>query len=439
MRGAWEKLNPKQRRLTVIAGVLVAFSGLIALMPGGDRERAAKREDPVRAILTDRQSGDVRFETLVAQLQNIRDENKELNNNLERMRRDMERMEAGELGPRVTREMGALEERLKGIEKEMQFREDDGSYEVVVGEAPVEVDLSKLEVDETGAPIMQEPTRATGGFVQDQAQPGTPAGVWDTPSSSAMNANIQAGDTEAGTGSSESAQSSTIRVIGAVADETDKTEDEDADNGVYLPAGSILTGTLITGMDAPTGSGARKEPFPALLRIKHEAILPNRFRADVRECFVIVGGYGDLSSERAYLRGESISCIRNDGKVVESALNSFTVGEDGKAGLRGRLVSKQGQMLAKSLTAGVLQGFSSAFGKTPVPTLSLDATSTPLYQQAFSNDSLQSGVVNGVGSAFDRLAQFYIDQAEGMFPVIEVDAGREVEIVMISGGKLAIK
>ena len=232
---------------------------------------------------------------------------------------------------------------------------------------------------------------------------------------------------------------SAIRVIGAAEEPEENAPEEEEDNGVYLPAGSILTGTLITGLDAPTGQGARNEPFPALLRIKHEAILPNRFRADVRECFVIVGGYGDLSSERAYLRGESISCIRNDSKVVESALNSFTVGEDGKAGLRGRLVSKQGQMLQKSLTAGVLQGFASAFNKTPVPTLSLDASETPLYQQAFSADALQSGTVTGIGSAFDRLAQFYIDQAEGMFPVIEVDAGREVEIVIISGGKLAIK
>ncbi len=33
--------------------------------------------------------------------------------------------------------------------------------------------------------------------------------------------------------------------------------------------------------------------------------MPNRFRADVRECFLIVSGYGDLSSERAYLRGET--------------------------------------------------------------------------------------------------------------------------------------
>src|SRR3546814_6203967 len=55
-----------------------------------------------------------------------------------------------------------------------------------------------------------------------------------------------------------------------------------------------------------------RSPFPSLIRIKNEAILPNRFRADFRECFLIAGGWGDLSSERAYLRAERLSCVRND-------------------------------------------------------------------------------------------------------------------------------
>ena len=79
---------------------------------------------------------------------------------------------------------------------------------------------------------------------------------------------------------------------------------------------------------------------------------PNRFRADVRECFLIVSGYGDLSSERAYLRGETFSCVREDGGVIEAKLDAYAVGEDGKAGVRGRVVSKQGQIIAKSMMAG---------------------------------------------------------------------------------------
>src|SRR3546814_3455429 len=104
-----------------------------------------------------------------------------------------------------------------------------------------------------------------------------------------------------------------------------------------------------------------RSPFPSLIRIKNEAILPNRFRADFRECFLIAGGWGDLSSERAYLRAERLSCVRNDGSVLESSLEAYATGEDGKAGIRGRLVSKQGQILERSLMAGFMQCVASAF------------------------------------------------------------------------------
>jgi len=83
------------------------------------------------------------------------------------------------------------------------------------------------------------------------------------------------------------------------------------EDAVLIPAGSILRGVLLSGMDAPTGRQSRRDPCPALARIKHDAILPNRFRADVRECFLALAGYGDLGSERAYLAPRpSPACAR---------------------------------------------------------------------------------------------------------------------------------
>jgi conjugal transfer pilus assembly protein TraB len=93
-----------------------------------------------------------------------------------------------------------------------------------------------------------------------------------------------------------------------------KPEDDDLpEDAVLIPAGSILRGVLLSGMDAPTGKQSRRDPYPALARIKHDAILPNRFRLEVRKCFLVLAGYGDLTSERAYLRTEAITCVREDG------------------------------------------------------------------------------------------------------------------------------
>lgn len=120
------------------------------------------------------------------------------------------------------------------------------------------------------------------------------------------------------------------------------------DNEIYIPAGSILSGVLLTGVDAPTGLQSKRDPIPALMRVKHEAILPNRFRSDVRECFVVFGTTGELSTERALMRAETLSCIRRDGGVVETSIDAFAMGDDGKAGIRGRLVSRNGSLVAKA-------------------------------------------------------------------------------------------
>ena len=127
-----------------------------------------------------------------------------------------------------------------------------------------------------------------------------------------------------------------------------------------------------------------ENPTPTLIRLQKEAILPNRYRSDIRECFLLVGGRGELASERAKLRGEMLSCVRQDGAVIETKLNSYVAGEDGKEGIKGRLVSKQGQMIARSLVAGFASGMSEAFDYDPVPVIATDASNNTQYQQNFS-------------------------------------------------------
>ena len=116
----------------------------------------------------------------------------------------------------------------------------------------------------------------------------------------------------------------------------------------FLPV-SFTRGTLLGGLDAPTGGQSQSNPHPVLIRLSDNSFLPNRFRAEYRECFVVAAGYGDISSERAYLRTESLSCVRTDGATLEVKIQGSIYGEDGKVGMRGRLVTKQGQMLALSL------------------------------------------------------------------------------------------
>jgi conjugal transfer pilus assembly protein TraB len=205
------------------------------------------------------------------------------------------------------------------------------------------------------------------------------------------------------------------------------------DSRRYIPSGAFTRAILLGGLDAPTGGQAQRNPQPVLLRLVDNAVLPNHFRSRIKECFVVGAGYGDVSSERAYIRTESLSCVTRDGAAIDVPIKGYVAGEDGKAGMRGRLVSKQGQLLANALLAGVASGIGHAFQQSS-STMSispLGATTTVDPGKQF-----EAGFGTGVGRALDRLAQYYISLAEKVFPVIEVDAGRTVDVVITQGVSL---
>lgn len=221
-----------------------------------------------------------------------------------------------------------------------------------------------------------------------------------------------------------------------------RSENPDQDNGSrerggrgktsenYIPTGSFIRATNLAGLDAPTGGQVQQNPHPIVFRIIDLANLPNKFKADYKECFVTGNGYGDLSSERAYIRLDRLSCIAEDGAAIDVSVKGYVAGEDGKAGLRGRLISKQGSLLANALLAGIASGIGSGFAQSnsTVSTSPLGSTTT-----VDPGKVVQTGVGQGVGKALDKLAAYYITLAEKIFPIIEIDSGREVDIVITRG------
>nr|MBS0022323.1 TraB/VirB10 family protein [Gammaproteobacteria bacterium] len=120
----------------------------------------------------------------------------------------------------------------------------------------------------------------------------------------------------------------------------------------------------------------------------------------------------------------------NDGTVLELGTQGYVVGEDGKAGLRGRVVSKQGRLIALSLVSGVASGIGDAVSQsfTSIATNPLGSVQT-VNPEAIA----QYGVAQGFAKALDRIAEWYLDRANEIYPVIEVDSGRVVEVVLTDG------
>jgi Bacterial conjugation TrbI-like protein. len=201
----------------------------------------------------------------------------------------------------------------------------------------------------------------------------------------------------------------------------------------YIPAGSFGQAILLTGLDAPTGGASQNNPVPFVVKLKDHGRLPNGFRSRVKACHVVLAGYGDISSERVYARTEKLSCVLKDGRIIETALRGHISGEDGKTGMRGRLISKQGALIARSLLAGIAGGIGEGISKS-YQTM----TTSPLgiVSAVDPNKVMEQGLAQGFGTALDRISRWYLERADETYPVIEVDAARMADIVLTDGASI---
>ncbi len=197
----------------------------------------------------------------------------------------------------------------------------------------------------------------------------------------------------------------------------------------FMPAGSFVRVAMLNGVDAPTGGQAQSNPLPVAFHVLDVANLANKHHLDIKDCRFVAAAWGDLSSERMMGRTETLACVIN-GEAVEMAIKGQVIGEDGKAGVRGRLVTKQGQLLANALFAGSLSGIGKAFQSSATIT----STGGGGIAQTIDPDKVgQAAIGGGVGSAGQMLAQYYLKAADKLYPVIETDGGRTVEILITKG------
>ncbi len=442
----WEGLSPNHKRLLAIVAILSGVFIFMAFLTGGDEGVVKNNTISLkRSVLSDVNTRSIGIDALNVEVKAIEKENHNLKVKVKKMENeiiDIKRRRGN--NPDITRQLTSLQSQVANIKRKAQSIgwdvEDikDGYLDVPQLDLPENV----FNVQEGGnnkktqptvasvakTPAIKKKVKVEQGLHQDpnyyfrsspvrQMTPGSMVG------SSNNNKESNKGDLKI-----YITESKPLKTL------TDKKEP-----AVFLPAGTILTGVLLNGLDAATGKQARKNPFPVVVRIQHDAIMPNLYSADIKECFVTLSGYGDLSSERAYLRGEKLSCITEKEEIIEVELPSYAVGEDGKAGMRGRLVSKEGTLIAKTALAGFLGGLAEAFGGTPIPTIQTSPGSTPLFQDNLSSETVSYGIGKGASAVAERLADYYMNMADQIFPVVEIDAGRKIDIIITSGTKLITK
>ena len=119
--------------------------------------------------------------------------------------------------------------------------------------------------------------------------------------------------------------------------------------------------------------------------------------------------------------------------MIETDIEGYAAdGFDGKYGIAGKVVSREGELLTKSFFAGLIGGFGQGFSQTVAPPLTVSNGLTT--QGALgAGDIAKMGLGKGVSSSSERISNFLIDRAEQKQPVISIASGKEVELIFQSG------
>ena len=208
-----------------------------------------------------------------------------------------------------------------------------------------------------------------------------------------------------------------------------KTTYRKNENAGMLPAGSFAPVVLLNGVDAGTSSATQSNPMPVLMNVLDQATLPGSAKFRLKSCFVLGTGYGDLSAERVYVRFSRLSCVdKADRLVLSQEVSGYVVDSDGKLGLRGKVMDRQGAKLGKAMLAGFAQGLAGALGQSQTSVTSNLSTGSTMSSISGSA-ALRASGLGGAQIATSQLAEFYLKEAQAIFPVISIDTGRTATIV----------
>lgn len=198
----------------------------------------------------------------------------------------------------------------------------------------------------------------------------------------------------------------------------------------WISSGSFSDAVMIEGADANASVTGQQNTRPVTFRLQGKVQMPNNKEFDMDGCFVVGEIWGDISSERGEVRTKSVSCNLKNGKDVDMAFNGH-VSYQGKGGIKGKPVMRNGQIVANAGAAGLLSGFGEGIKSAATPSVGLGATA-----DVGASDVLKQGLGGGASKAAETLSQYWIKRAEQYHPVIDIGAGNLVTVVFQEGFQL---
>ena len=218
------------------------------------------------------------------------------------------------------------------------------------------------------------------------------------------------------------------RVVTSISHEKDQSPSANvsqSEDKWYIPKrllpGALIPVTLITGVDAPTGSQSSENVVSATFRVTGPAIMPNGKRVDLTGCYVTSQVKGSLSNERGFFRPDLITCDFSAGQVKSTIKGYVTSPVDGSVGIRGRLVSRAGDLLFNATLVGAIEGLSNAFGgnNSNTGTSNIFSGGEP-FSLPDSSVAARAAGTSAITGATQAIQKYYQERLEAIYAIIEI-------------------
>ena len=197
-------------------------------------------------------------------------------------------------------------------------------------------------------------------------------------------------------------------------------------NKYYVTTPSYSTGILMSGADASASVMAQNDTTPITIKLRGMLHMAGNQTVDANNCVILAGVYGDVSAETGEVRLKHLSCRFPDGRIVDTDVQGYVVGERGKEGMRGKVVMRNGKLLFYSGFSGLFEGLGSSLSQ-----YSQNYSVTPFGGEYTTDPSSIPAMAAGMGveKAFSKLSDYYMKRADQYHPIVEVPAGSRVDVV----------
>lgn len=210
-------------------------------------------------------------------------------------------------------------------------------------------------------------------------------------------------------------------------------EEDKVDNNLpalpYIPSGSFAKAKVIEGADTNASVTGNSNPSPMQFRLTGKLIMPNDEVYDLSGCMVTAGGYGDISSERALVRTDRLSC-KLFGHTIDIPFKGH-VNFMGKNGIKGEPVIRNGKLVGYAFAGGFIDALGSGISQVGSTSVGIGASNTTTF-----GDVARGGLGGGVQQSGKMVSEYLIKRAEQYHAVIPVGAGVEVTVVFQEGFQL---